>query len=590
MRVFILLIALLTSSLSFSQNDYLLAEDYFRKGAYQKAATLYKKLVESNRFNTTYLKRLVTCYQEIDAFGEAETLLNDFLKQRPDQYYINVELGYNYERQEQPEKAKVYYDKAIADIATRPTLGGVVGRLFRNNNTLDYAVKAYELSMQLNPNANYSYQVAQIYGEQGDFQSMFQAYVDLIDKDENYLSSVKRFTSNYLSDDANDPNNILFKRTLLKKAASRPKNIWNELLSWLFTTQGEYSKALAQEKALFRRNPEYLSNSADLGKIAFDNLDYEASKACFEFVFANSSFIEEQLFAQLYLIKTAIKTNDPKVENLFNVVFERYGKTPATLDIQVTYADYLTFQKNTPEHAKSILEEALALSGSKFEKARIKLKLADVLVYTNQFNKALLYVSQVQTQLKNHPLGQEARFKVAQTSYFKGDFNWAMTQLKVLKSSTTQLIANDALELFLVISENIPNDSIPTGLKAFAKAEVLSYQNQTEAAIVVYDSILSKHKGKDIEDDALFKQAKLFSKVGAFDKAIQNLVRLSTTLPESVFIDDAYFTLAELYELKLNDVENASKYYQKIIFEQPSSYYLVAARKRYRLLRGDQIN
>ena len=134
-------------------------------------------------------------------------------------------------------------------------------------------------------------------------------------------------------------------------------------------------------------------------------------------------------------------------------------------------------------------------SRSKFQRAQIKLKLGEIFVFTSQFNKALIYFSQVQTSLKNHPLSQEARFKVAQTSYFKGDFPWAMAQLKVLKGSTTQLTANDAVDLFLIISDNQPKDSIPSGLKQYAKADLLSYQNKYIQALTILERICLKFKG-----------------------------------------------------------------------------------------------
>jgi outer membrane protein assembly factor BamD (BamD/ComL family) len=66
------------------------------------------------------------------------------------------------------------------------------------------------------------------------------------------------------------------------------------------------------------------------------------------------------------------------------------------------------------------------------------------LVFDEKFNQALIYYSQIQNKIKNDPIAQEARFKVARTSYFKGDFAWAQTQLDILKKSTSQLIANDA--------------------------------------------------------------------------------------------------------------------------------------------------
>ena len=51
-----------------------------------------------------------------------------------------------------------------------------------------------------------------------------------------------------------------------------------------------------------------------------------------------------------------------------------------------------------------------------------------------KFNQALVLYTQIQLGVKNSRLAQEARFKVAKTSYYKGDFDWAETQLKVLKS------------------------------------------------------------------------------------------------------------------------------------------------------------
>ena len=47
--------------------------------------------------------------------------------------------------------------------------------------------------------------------------------------------------------------------------------------------------------------------------------------------------------------------------------------------------------------------------------------------------------------------------------------------------------------------------------------------------------------------------------------------------------------MAEIYKNNLLDIEKAKEYYQKIIFEHPSSIYLVDARKKYRKLRGDNI-
>ncbi|WP_405610350.1 tetratricopeptide repeat protein [Polaribacter sp. Asnod1-A03] len=589
MKKLFLLIFLTITGISFSQNDYFLAEDYYREGEYEKATQIFKNLYAKNPFNTTYLTRLISCYQETDKFNEVEKIVKDALDKNPDQTFFYVYLGYNYQKQQLPELAQKNYTKALNSIDKNSYYGGFIGRIFKDYNLLDNAILAYEKTMAKNDKADYSFRIGQIYGEKGDLKKMFESYLNLVDKNIENYNLVKRFTSRYITDDTENEANILFRKALLRKSASNPKDVWNVLLSWLFIQQKDYNKAFIQEKALYKRNPTNLNTIFDLGEIAFENKDYNTSKEAFTFILKEETLQTEKIEASLFLVKIAVATNNPETEKLFLSLFNQFGKNTSTINIQVEYADFLTFKKGNPTEAKSVLEEALNFTNSKFDKARIKLKLGDILVFTGKYNKALIYFSQIQTQLKNHELAQQARFKVAQTSYFKGDFTWAKAQLKILKGSTTQLIANDALELYLTITDNEPVDSIPSGLIQYSKAALLAFQNKTQQAVDTLNIINQNFKGQPIEDEALFEQAKLFIKLNQYDAAISNLEKVILLKPDGILIDDAYFELAELYNNHLNNPEKASEYYQKIIFDYSSSIFLVDARKKYRKIRGDTI-
>lgn len=584
-----------------SENSYFLAETYYRQGEYEKATQIFKELYNKSPFNTTYLRRLISCYQETNQFLVAEKLLKDKLMRNPNQTYLHVHLGYNYERQKLNELAKVNYDKAIASISLFKNYGSLIGRTFKDYNLLDYAISAYEKAMENDEKANYNFQIAQIYGEQGEFKKMFDSYVELIDKNDSYLNLVQRYASRYITNDGESETNTLFRKALLRKSISNPKKEWNILLSWLFSQQKDYAKAFLQEKALFQREEADLSEIFTVGRLAFRNNDFEAAKECFSFIVENAFLREEKIDANVYLAKINVATENSETEVFFNKLFIEFGKNASTIPIQVEYADFLTFTQNKPEEAEAVLEEALTYAKSKFEKGRIKLKLGDVLVYTNMYNKALIYFSQIQTQLKGSDLAQEARFKVAQTSYFKGDFEWAKAQLKVLKSSTTQLIANDAVDLYLKIIDNEPVDSIPSGLKQFAKAELFYYQNKNDKALVELDALLKPKSqtksefysgakpGEVIYDDVLFLKSKILIKEKRYQEAITNLELIIAADNQGFLTDDVYYSMANIYENQIKNLEKAKEYYQKIIFEQPSSIYLVEARKRFRKLRGDNI-
>lgn len=580
---------LLLGTFSFAQRgNYALAENYFRNNEFEKALIIYKELVRKSPYNTTYLKRLITCYQEIKKFNEAENLLKRKLKQRPNLIFISVFLGYNFERQQRTEQAQTHYNVALESVNKNTQYGATVANIFQGYNKLDLAIKTYQIIEKKNPKASYGFQIAQIYGEKGEFKKMFDSYIDLLDKKPNYLATVKRYAAKYITDDSENENNILFRKALLRRSASNPKNEWNDLLSWLFTKQKDYDKAFIQQKALYTRNPNFLSKIQVLGTIAFQNKDYEVAKECFSFFIEKTNYPKEKFKAISMNLQIAIATKQPNIEQQFKAIFDEYGINSNTLGIQLTYADYLTFNKNSPELARNVLRKALKFAKTKYSKALTKIKLADVLVYKGEFNRALIYFSQVQSQLKNHELAQKARFKVAQTSYFKNDYKWAKAQLKILKGSATQLIANDAADLFLIISENQPKDSLSTGLKGYSKADLLTYQNKNDEAISVLKEVILKFKGQPIEDEALFKQAEIFTKKEQFENAISNYENIIELDKEGILVDNSLYNLAEIYNKKLKNIEKAKEYYQRIVFDYPSSIYLVEARKKYRKLRGDK--
>ena len=160
--------------------------------------------------------------------------------------------------------------------------------------------------------------------------------------------------------------------------------------------------------------------------------------------------------------------------------------------------------------------------------------------------------------------------------------------MKVLKQSTSQRISNDAIELSLIISDNSVKDSLKLALKSYARADLLAFQNKNQQAVDTLTQLLRNHKGHAIEDEALFKQGETFEKMKLFDKASSNYIRLIEINDQDILVDNAYYRLAEI-SLKQNKLEKAKEYYQKIIFDYSSSIYMVDARKKFRTLRGDDL-
>ncbi len=588
------ILAFCSIQLVLAQDDFL-AKQYFNDGDFEKAVVFYEKLVEKNPRRTDYAEGLIACYQQLERYTDAEDFLLNAIKGDYAYPTLLIELGYNFTLQDLPEKATVYYDKAIAKIDENPNFGYGVGYRFQKYALLEQALKAYSRAMELNPKLDYNYHMARIYGEQGDIDKMYESYLRLISEGKTSKSNVLRNIDAFITTDPENENNVKLKRVLLQHVQKDPDLLWNELLSWLFVQQKQYSSAFRQEKAIYKRmEGSSMQRIESLGDAAMEDNEIDISKSIFEYIVENTNDEVTQLNAELNLIDIQILDADEKklseIQKKYDELIDIHRYKGKTLQLQIAYANFLTFKRDTPHAAIDILKKSLELPLNERGKAFVKLALGDILVYDKKFNEALIYFSQVQQNLKNDVLGQNARYKVAQTSFYKGDFDWALTQLKVLRSSTSQLIANDAMQLSLLISDNSLEDSTQTALKKYARADLLGYQNKTKEAVEVLDDILQNHKGEKIEDEALLKQGELLEEQKNYEAAEFNYIKITEFYSNGILADDAHFALAELYRNILHEPEKAKAQYEKIIYNYQDSYYFPQARKNFRMLRGDSIN
>ncbi|MDO5969231.1 tetratricopeptide repeat protein [Flavivirga aquimarina] len=591
MRIIVILLIFFSTSI-YAQGD-ILAKQYFKKGNFQKALYEYEKLYAKSPSNINYINQIVTTHQQLEQYDEAEAFL---LKQieRVNYAAFLVELGYNYQLKNDLENATINYKKAIASIDARASNVFSVARSFQNHTLLKEAAISYEKAMELNPDFNFNLQLAKIYGEQGNIERMFTGYIHFVESNPAGLRNIKREINDFISEHSDNENNIIFRKILLKKIQQEPNLLWNDMLSWLFIQQKDFKKAFIQEKAIFNRQPDNLNRIQELAVIASNENESEVAKEVFEYIIETAQNTDTILKAHYNLLqletKESSKENYSIISAKYLELFKEFGVFSQTLKLQIAYAHFLAFYMNDTKKATTFLENTLKLPLAKLQKAEVKLELGDILMLQEKFNKALIYYTQIQRNLKNSTISQEARYRVAKASYFKGDFKWAESQLKILKASTSQLIANDALYLKLLISDNKYEDSLQTALKLYAKADLLAFQNRNEESIMLLDKILDEHKTEPIIAQALYKQAQLFEIKKQYEKAATNYNAIIANYRDGILIDDAYFKLANIYENQLNLPEEAKALYELIIFNHADSIYFVDARKRYRALRGDAIN
>lgn len=573
----------------FAQNEQL-ALNYFEKGDFEKALIAYEELLKNQPGNNLYFQKVLEANQQLSRFDKAKELIQS----RMDKYKqgnMMVEMGYNYQLQKDEANAKKFYEKALEKIDENPSNVYAIGVNFEKKALLDYALKSYQKAAMLEPRYNFNYQMAVIYGQQGKTDMMIEKFLEEAQKNPQSSIMIQNQLSRFMNEDAASTFNDSLRKALLIRTQKDQDIFWNQFLSWFFVQQKEYGKAFIQEKAIYKREPETFSNIVNLAQLAIEEGDEESAMEIINFVLENTQDIDLQIFAHSFLIENKIKKatekDYPAINAELELMLKKFGISPYSLSLQTLQAHFVTFNMNKPEQGKAILKKALELPINKYQEADIKMELADILLFEEKFNQALIYYSQIEEDLKNDQIGHEASLKSAKTSYFKADFVYATSQFKVLKSASTQLIANDALEYFLLINDNTVSDSTQTALKKFARADYLLYQNKTQEALAQFQNILKENKGDEIESATILRLGQTYEKMHDYNSALAQYQNIIDNHKEGIYIDEALYFSAEIYNDNLKMPEKAKPLYEAILFNHQDSIYFIEARRKFRQLRGD---
>jgi tetratricopeptide (TPR) repeat protein len=589
MNKWFLYISLLFSLIAFSQNEQL-AQYYYDKGDFDKALVSYQELSDGLPSNPFYFQRKIDCMQQLLQFDTVEKVIQErFAKYK--QATLLVELGYNFQLQKNETKAKKYYDDAIDKIRKNPNEVYGVANTFEKKVLLEYALKSYLVASELVPTFNFKFQTAMLYGQLGRTDEMIVNFLEEAYKNPQSVMTIQNQMTRYMSSDGDSKFNESLRKALIIRVQKNQDIFWNQFLSWFYMQQKEFGKAFIQEKAIYKRNPESLNSILSLGQIAIEEGDKEVAIEVMNYVLENTTDVDLIVQANTYLLdikmEKALDKDLVTINGQFDLLLKQYGITPVTLPLQLKQAHFVSFIMKNPEAGKAIVKRAMEMQLTIYEQAACKMELADILLSEEKFNQALLYYSQIEENLQNNVLSHEASLKSAKTSYFKTDFEWALKQFKELKSASTQLIANDALEYFLLINDNTVADSTQTALKQFAKGDYLLYQNRNQEAIAQFQSILKNFKGQEIEAVTLLRLGRVYEKLGDFTLALAEYQNIIDHHNDGIYIDEALYFSADIYNKQLQQPDKAKALYEKIIFSHQDSIYFVDARKKFRELRGD---
>ena len=581
--------------------DEQLALQFYQNKEFDKALDYYEKLYNKKSPQVFYLPYL-NCLLETKDFKKAEKIAKKQIKQNPDAPNYIVDLGNVYFRTDDVEKAKSTWESAVKAIKYDEQVFAVANAftVLRQHN---FAIATYLRGRKISQN-NYpfSFELADVYNTLGDRTSMINEYLDVLETQDSYIQSVQNALQTSFGNDADQKQNELLKTELLKRISKNAdKTILSELLIWMQIQMKDWEGAFVQGKALDKRKKEEGNRVMALAQLFAQNEAYDIAIKAFNYVIAKGPDVYYYTNARIELLnvyyqKVVSKGNYTpldltELEKNYLTTISELGKSPSTVPLLKNLAHLQAFYLNKTDEAKMLLEEAINMPQLAANiQAECKLELADVLLMTGDIWEASLRYSQVEKAFKHDAIGQEAKFRVARISYYTADFKWAQAQLEVLKGATAKLIANDALQLSLTISDALAIDTNEAPLALFAMADLFAFRNLDDNALLLFDSLNKSYPNHALADDIVFKKAQIALKKMQYDKAAEFYEEILKNYGDDILGDDAMFKLADLNENQFKNIEKAKELYQQLLEKYPDSLYVVEARKRFRRLRGDSIN
>ena len=570
-----------------------LASQHFQNQDYEKAKELYLELYKK-KGQTQHFNQYVECLIRLGEYESAEKELKKFIRSNPSSSKSKIDLMYIYTKNNQQDKANDLLDELLKGLPDNKNTINNINNMMRSRMLYDAALQVLEKGA-LHNTENYPFYLerATLFHSMNNYQQAFEYYFLDLEARPNQYNTIKNRFQSLLLYDVNKSIADEMRIALLKKTQEKPDNMeLANLMVWFSLQEEDYDIALAQCKSIDRRYNNQDEQIVELAHICLDNHQYELAKEAFDYVVAKGKInpfygdalvgsikTESQHFKNMMVNDTkSYEKLSKKIENAYKDIGSK--EYPNLVEIQ---ADIMAYHLGQSPQAIDLLLQAIEQTSNKAQQCQLKLKLADIYLYNDEVWEATLLYSQVDKSMKEEPMGHEARFRNAQLRYFIGEFNWAETQLKVLKAATSKLIANDAMTLSLIISDNLEYDTTGTELGRLARADYKIYQHQEDKAQLILDSICAD--GNEIsKPHALYRIAEIKEKKQAYTEADSLYLQIVSEFPDSYMADDALMKAALLEHHQLKDREAAKEHYEQLIDQYPTSLYTAQAKKNYRKL------
>lgn len=576
-----------------SGDDMQLAFSYYNSSEYEKASYLFESLFEKTK-SKTYFIYYLNCLLNTENYDKAEKAVKKQISSQKNDPSYRIFYGYLFKRQNFIDKANTEYDAVLEQLKPDKNMILNCSNLFQSVSEYEYAEKTL-LKGALLTGESYTSYLFSVYSASRNQKKLVQTGLDWVEEAPQSTVNVQNMFQYYVNNDINDEFYDILRTAVLQRIQKSPSTLMSEILIWLFLQKKNFKSAALQAKALDKRLGEQGQRLIILGDEALSAKDFEAASQCYSYVLdkgRDGQYYQRAVFGVLTSMYERVDSGDItdsseilSLERRYISTFDEFGLNNKIVNEIKNYSNLETYHLNSPEKAKALIEKSLEMPSLNYsQKAQLNLTLGEIELFSGDVWGATMTFAKVENDNKQNEYGDEAKLRKAKIAYYTGNFKWAASQVDVLKAATSKLVANDAMELSLLITDNSDSDTV---LGIYARADMYFSQNQFVKAVLSLDSIIEKYPASGLVDESWFLKARISERSHDWRKAAEYYKKVADDYSYDVLADKAAFRFAEISSQRLSDTAKAREYYMKILTDYPGSVFAPDSREKYRKLQNE---
>ena len=594
---------------------YLIAQYTFAEGRYDEAIENYRSFLNdfsTSPYRTSAINSLVRLYRIRHKYTDAENLIRDEIRRKPDDINLMEQLADLYKAQGKYDEALSLYHTALDQNPKNTDILKKLGELYAERGQQDLAAEQWAKIVQDDPDQAYRYQqLGSIYTSHQMYEKAVEAYETAIG-----LSPQSAQLYNLLADVYKIQGQIGMAVNTYLRALS-VVDIGYSGRDTLVQSMAEIYEGAQQERlfegvieklqAMLKTNSRNPSLVLSLAEVYFygGNLDLALKnfKRLHQLYSADRGRILEK-YAQILE-----RNKNPKAADFYQAIAELFPNMHLAWTAQMKlvrfyersgrWNDALKVLTNMTQRsyqpAAQLLLGHVWLRGIRDAEAALQIyqNLANQPLPTDQATQVQLgmatcYILQgksdaAESALRpiadgNSNFKAEAQKLIGDAHLLQGDIEAAVTAYKrVLDIAMSNPLSNDSLDRIVLVQSNSDYSNEP--LKRYLEALRSDLSGETDAALKLCQETMQEYPTALIVDDLWMLVGEIHQRETRYLDAITAYQQVAV-LEGSPIAAEAAAKIADIYRWHLNEPDKARETYSALIQDYPESVIVAYARQQ----------